>query len=445
MPEKNSQENILSSWKEIAAYLDCHVRTCHRWEKLYSLPVYRIDPSKKSRVYAYQYEIDQWRKERFQSEMNHDSPKKKSELRSRYFYLIFAVPILVTASLFYLLVFRKTQHLQPYDFSIEQSSLVITNETGDKLWKYETGMDNLIDEEKYRERFQHKIRIKNESESLPLLMIKDINQDGENEVLFTPKSRDNIDEGIVICFNSQGKQLWKCQTGKKLRFGSTEYSQDFKISGFDLFDINNDGIDEILIISFQLYYFPTQLLLLDHTGQKLGEYWNSGRLTNYEIVDLNQDNQQELLITGMNNEYNKAALIIFNPSDISGSSPQQSKEYKFSRYSSGSELFYILLPRTDVDSVDFSRESSNLIDIFKNKRISVQVRISRILFEFDFSLAIKEIHPSDIFRRKHQQLKDQGKIDSELDDEYFERLKEGLLYYDGKQWVSHPAMRNPWN
>jgi len=54
----------LDSWKEIADYLDREVRTVQRWEKTESLPVHRHEHQKKSTVYAYASELDDWRKKR---------------------------------------------------------------------------------------------------------------------------------------------------------------------------------------------------------------------------------------------------------------------------------------------------------------------------------------------------------------------------------------------
>lgn len=51
---------ILTTWKEIAAYLKTGVRTCLRWEAKEGLPVHRQEGSSKSRVYAYKFELDNW-------------------------------------------------------------------------------------------------------------------------------------------------------------------------------------------------------------------------------------------------------------------------------------------------------------------------------------------------------------------------------------------------
>jgi len=56
-----SNEGMLRSWKEISQYLGCDRKTCARWEAECGLPVRRIDTeSSRSRVFAYQSELDQW-------------------------------------------------------------------------------------------------------------------------------------------------------------------------------------------------------------------------------------------------------------------------------------------------------------------------------------------------------------------------------------------------
>jgi len=53
-------EDRLGSWKEIASYLQRHVKTVYRWERNEGLPVHRHSHDKKSTVYAYRSEIDAW-------------------------------------------------------------------------------------------------------------------------------------------------------------------------------------------------------------------------------------------------------------------------------------------------------------------------------------------------------------------------------------------------
>ncbi len=62
-PEIDKGE-ILSTWKEIAAYLNSGTRTCLRWEKSAGLPVHRQEGAPRSRIYAYKHELDAWFKSR---------------------------------------------------------------------------------------------------------------------------------------------------------------------------------------------------------------------------------------------------------------------------------------------------------------------------------------------------------------------------------------------
>src|ERR1700747_69970 len=62
--ESRLHDRKLDSWNEIADYLDREVRTVQRWEKTEGLPVHRHEHQKKSTVYAFTSELDDWRKKR---------------------------------------------------------------------------------------------------------------------------------------------------------------------------------------------------------------------------------------------------------------------------------------------------------------------------------------------------------------------------------------------
>lgn len=62
--DTHRSEDRLDSWKEIANYLGRDKRTVQRWERTESLPIHRHEHEKKSTVYAYTSELDEWRKTR---------------------------------------------------------------------------------------------------------------------------------------------------------------------------------------------------------------------------------------------------------------------------------------------------------------------------------------------------------------------------------------------
>ncbi len=53
-------EELLDSWKEVAAYLKRDIRTVQRWEQKEDLPVHRLLHKQRATVYAYRSEIDDW-------------------------------------------------------------------------------------------------------------------------------------------------------------------------------------------------------------------------------------------------------------------------------------------------------------------------------------------------------------------------------------------------
>jgi hypothetical protein len=54
-------EQVLDSWKEIAAYLRRDVRTVRRWEQTRGLPVHRLPGEGRAPVFAVRRELDRWR------------------------------------------------------------------------------------------------------------------------------------------------------------------------------------------------------------------------------------------------------------------------------------------------------------------------------------------------------------------------------------------------
>lgn len=60
MPERNTPQKTLESWKQIAAYLDRSERTVRRWEAYEGLPVHRREHEKQDTVFAFRHEIEAW-------------------------------------------------------------------------------------------------------------------------------------------------------------------------------------------------------------------------------------------------------------------------------------------------------------------------------------------------------------------------------------------------
>ena len=443
MSAKKKNGDLLSSWKEIAKYLKCGERTCRRWEQNYGLPIHRIDDNSKTTVFAYKDELDEWLQSR--RDRTIISTDKSKWYKSPYLFLPM---IIVGLFLLYFFFMRKAIDLQPYDFKISNSILRILTEENKELWHYDTGIHNLKTEDFYRDCFQNKKIAANKygvDRTLPYLMIKDINNDGNNEVLFSIQTEDELREDVLHCFDHKGQKLWEYTTGKELKFGRIIYSSDYRVHGFDVNDIDNDGSFEIIVFSYHKPDFPCQLLVLNSEGNKLGEYWNSGQLKDTAYVDLDNDGIKEIIIAGMNNEYAKSCLIVFDANSIKGCSPQKKDFWLCKELAPGSERCYILFPHIDIALLKALMEPISLIDVLKNSRLKIMTGASAIYYELNSRLELQNIRLSHRFQLLYREALKDRKITKELNQEkYIQELSGGLLYWDGQNWVTTPTMTANW-
>lgn len=109
MGTNNQKENLLSSWKEIAAYLKCGVRSCIRWEKEAGLPIHQAPNAPKSRVYAYKNELDEWLKKKRKIEpQRRKSPRRALPWR-KGLYLIIPLLIILSCIVTFAVLTKKTE------------------------------------------------------------------------------------------------------------------------------------------------------------------------------------------------------------------------------------------------------------------------------------------------------------------------------------------------
>jgi len=436
------RRKVFYSWKQIAYHLGCNERTCLRWEKELGLPVHRMTTSSKSRVFSYKDELNAWVRENIDTNTKTAKPPSSSlsSLGRRGLLLVPVLAVLVLAV--YYLGFRPGPPPVPEDFHIRGSELIVLDGEGRELWRHDTGLERLLEESHFRKHFQTK-RVDREKNRIlhPTLLMEDLNRDGKTEVLFSPQTDDEFGEGTLSCFDEEGALLWELPTGRELKFGETTYSPDYRIRGFDLSDLDNDGEFEILVISDHNDGFPTRFLVVNTEGEVTGDYWNSGRIEDFITEDLDGDGSREIILCGCNEEFRQACLIVLDTGRIRGCSPQSGR-FLSQALEPGEETFYIRLPRTDVDLLEQgSLESAYKLDLLSNLRIAALTRRSGIYFEFDYAFTEPSIRLSSSFEAAHMRASHAGRVRSTLDEDYAKNLAGGILYYDGADWVTEPTRR----
>lgn len=86
--------------------------------------------------------------------------------------------------------------------------------------------------------------------------------------------------------------------------------------------------------------------MLNGKGTLTGEYWHPGHLAH---ADLNRDGKELLLAGGMNNAYQSATLVVFDPANVRGAAREtdaSAPELGLRDFPPGTELRVVLFPRT---------------------------------------------------------------------------------------------------
>ncbi len=447
MGNHQDSDRLLRSWKEISAYLGVDERTCARWEQRFGMPIHRAaEGAAKSRVFAYKDELDKWFQETFPAggapaaAANGEAPRPRHRLGFKIAIIVFFV-VIVAAAYFAIkgMIPGQGPGRQPADFHIRGSKLVVVDEFGKELWTKDTGVVGLEDEARYRAYFQTGRR-DSDGNNLPWLVIKDLDGDGRNEVVFAVKRKsDGQGEGLVFCYDSRGKQRWGFKGGHAVVYGGKVLSSDYRIRGFAFRDINDDDREETFIIAYHYPWEPCQLAVLDFKVRLLGEFWNAGYLVDIAFLDVDGDGRAELVTAGVNNEYGGGCLAVFDPANIHGQAPQGPK-HTFAGIPAGSEKYFIDFPRSDVS------EASG--DAFVGGLLRLEVNSDNILTIWDHvgliyymgpGLGCSYVDSGHGFKLKHAELLAKGKLTSTLDEAYYEKMRKSLRYWNGEKFVSEPT------
>jgi hypothetical protein len=434
-PPDGRKENILSSWKEIAAYLDHDVRTCVRWEKRYGLPVHRLERDSKAKVFAYKDEIDRWLAERSAVTSSAGVPDPRAGRRPPIFPLLFALAGLAAAA--YFLFFRPDSgNGVPADFHIRGSKLVVVDDHDRELWQYDTKMSDLEAEGSYRGHFAAKRPAGDYVPVWPYLLFRDLDGDGLIETLFAIQTRSEVGEGTLICFDDHGTEVWRFEAGRALEFGGQPYHREYRIFGADVDDYDGDGAPEVLVIAQHKPDWPCQVVLLDAAGKSEGEYWNAGYIMDAAAGDLDGDGVKEFVLGGVNNEYRRGCVAVFKPGGLRGGSPQTGAAFRSPEIGVGGQSAYVLFPNTDAHrALGQEGDPVNYFWIRDGDGLMTMTTDTGIYYDLDRNLSCQNVMLGNRFLNLYDDLLRQGRVVPFSDElQYRKSLASSFSIFRNGRW-----------
>ncbi len=417
------ERRVLSSWKEIGAFLRVTTRTAQRWERKLDLPVHRLETGRNARLIAYTDELTRWLESR-DSEKRASVPVTDNQPISRdgfpwsgrSFWLRAGFLIVCAGLLFACGIWAYmwwTGPGPPNGWKIEGDRFITIDSEGQVCW--ETRLAGIRPDVYAPD--GHLSPRGSVSGEYDGILHRDVDGDGTNEWLVNcfPQTLDE-DRGRLVCLEADGRLRWEFRYGAPLTWKGRPVSSSY--GGLIIRPVAAQGKRYILTTAVHAFWFPAQVALLDPaTGRVLEEYWHPGGLFRCKIHDINKDGEPEVLLGGVNNPgegLGHAALVVLSlPFSKAGARPLQEKtEWGISN--NVKELAYILFPRPDTYNIVGFVPVPDTPAVVEGERLLVKLTKpgeGSLFYYLNFSLELVDCRISDGVSAAHQQLSTSGQLD----------------------------------
>jgi hypothetical protein len=294
---RQSARERLDGWKAIADHLGKSVRTAQRWEEEHGLPVHRLadaDDHKGASVMAFAAELDAWQATTFHNGnggVSDDSTTRRESAISPILRLPRVVSWGAAVALVTLAMVAYALQGPPAPFFVRiegDREFVVVDQHNDELWTrtFETAFisDSGLTPEPWT--------------------IEDVDGDAVDEVLFWHRTGTAMTaEHGVYLFSATGDQRWHYTPGREISLEGTHYDNAYSVRAVATGRYEN-GRTFIAVaavhIQDQPRITPSQVMVLDAEGSKLGEYWHFGDVYDMYTVDTNGDGVDEIVLGGAN-------------------------------------------------------------------------------------------------------------------------------------------------
>lgn len=293
------------------------------------------------------------------------------------------------------------------------------------------------------------------------LVLGDIHSRGGTELLVfwaaLPQTADlTFSPESLYCFAANGDLLWT----RAYRPGGfnpfmSEKRGSWRINRVAAAKFSDSARKRAFVCIFYAPFSPGALLEIDgETGQTLQEYSHFGYLNLLPYYGGSKA-EKRIIIYGTNNAYSKPFLAVLDPDRISGfgPTPKNARHYGYSGESKGSDLAYVVFPRTflgdwfgahrlnEIDAVYLSEDGSFVVQTREFPPLPGTTPLSgHVLYSFDSNLRLVSVTFSDPLQQSHKRLIREGHALRPLDSAYAEELKNAVEYWNGTTFVRYRDM-----
>lgn len=328
-----------------------------------------------------------------------------------------------------------------YNYNTAQNLLEVYNKKNEVIWSLPLGNAEKCLERDNKGHFE--------------VRLADMDGNGTNEILTTmPNRRNDTGEAyhlnIINLADNHETKIFFDQEFQYL--DRKDYSFKFN-AGMILTEGQNTSAPNILVTCPNILRSPFFLARLDNTGKTIGRYWHFGQLGEMYKLDINRDGTEELVLCGVNDSPDKtneefAVFAVLDPLKIKGNTKSTATP-GFKMPFSNAEIIYVqfpfIKPRKIFNSATATREMSIEGDDLLHFEVYYHdgdIKETPVTFHFYFTrdMKIKSVKSHNITNRFFEKLYRERKIKTPLNTQFLENLKNGVRYWDGKNWKKEWTM-----
>lgn len=406
----------LNTWQEIADYLNVSIRAAQIYEHDHELPVHRL-PGGRARVWAYQEELDAWKKA-WEERGRNGPPLPPAELletatpvpdppepltRPRWPLWLLLPLLLGTATILWI---RRPG--EPAQFRVDDRSLIAEDRNGRVAWRYR--FEEPLDPNAYR--------------SSTEVWLKGGDLDGDPATMefvfrLAPRGTGDVHSERLVAFTVKGELMWSFTTGRRVKAKRRELSSIYDVNSFAIVP-SRKGTPLVAFSANHASAYPNQVGALNgKTGKLEREYWHSGHLLRLSVHDWDRDGESELLLAGVNIGRADATLIILDPLRMGGASVQpEGDPSQLEGFAPGVEKAVVRFPRSCMArrwgrmnrAARFSVLPSGLEIVVFDGNIESG---AFLVYSLDRNLNVVQVDPSPDFSVRHHRQQREGDLDHE--------------------------------
>lgn len=318
-------------------------------------------------------------------------------------------------------------------YNVKEGLVEIRNAGGELLWNIPADKLESLERQEYDTRLFSTI-------------VTDIDGDGKNEVLtttFREADRKNNTSPLRV-FDGSRNLRFPVQFTKPVQYLSRDYPESWQAIALLAIDGNEPGKKEILV-KWGCSRSPNVITRIDPHGNILGEYWHFGDIACMVMTDLEGDGRQELVIAGIDDAKDTVVagsipfIAVLDPHKITGGGKSSASE-GFHLPVSNAEIYYIGLRRSLLTSVmhenefvvKVERDLPDALTFLAGQSFSIGTAAWEYIFNHDMSL--RTVKSTSVSGQLSQRLREMGKLPKASEQQILDELKEGVRYWDGKEW-----------